>query len=273
MNSILFLTDFSGLAINAGQIAKSLALSHSAKLFALNAIEPTYLITSADIPVQTPIVGQDLVLHAEDLMAEWAKDIRDQIEVETKVEIGFISQSAKDWSRIIKPDLIICGSHGVSGAREFFMGSTAYQIIKHSKIPVLSIPGNFPSKEIKKILYPIRPIEGEIEKFEILIQMHLSNNLEVNILELYHNYEEKEFADTNLSKLKVQLTRAGINFNIYATGGEDFAKEVLNWSKQLEVDAICINATLDYSWREFFIGPFTQRIVNHSTLPVLSLRY
>jgi len=35
---------------------------------------------------------------------------------------------------------------------------------------------------------------------------------------------------------------------------------------------IVINASLDYKWRQFFIGPYTQQVINHAKVPVLSIR-
>ena len=38
----------------------------------------------------------------------------------------------------------------------------------------------------------------------------------------------------------------------------------------INADLIVINATLDYKWTQFFVGPYTQQVVNHAKVPVLS---
>lgn len=50
------------------------------------------------------------------------------------------------------------------------------------------------------------------------------------------------------------------------------ASEVLETAAREETDLIAITASLDYDIRDFFIGPYTQQIVNHAKVPVLSIR-
>jgi nucleotide-binding universal stress UspA family protein len=53
---------------------------------------------------------------------------------------------------------------------------------------------------------------------------------------------------------------------------DDVAKAVLDMSNKEKPDLIVITATLDKSLRDFFMGPYTQDIVNHARSPVLSIR-
>jgi nucleotide-binding universal stress UspA family protein len=53
---------------------------------------------------------------------------------------------------------------------------------------------------------------------------------------------------------------------------EHIARQVLQVSKEEKPDLIVITATLDASLRDFFLGPYTQDIVNHARFPVLSIR-
>jgi nucleotide-binding universal stress UspA family protein len=53
---------------------------------------------------------------------------------------------------------------------------------------------------------------------------------------------------------------------------EDIARQVLVVSRAEKPDLIVITATLDASLKDFFLGPYTQDIVNHAKFPVLSIR-
>jgi hypothetical protein len=57
----------------------------------------------------------------------------------------------------IKIDLVIMGTQGVSGFRDFFIGSTSYYVIKRASCPVLCIPEGKKWFEFNKILFPVRP--------------------------------------------------------------------------------------------------------------------
>ena len=52
----------------------------------------------------------------------------------------------------------------------------------------------------------------------------------------------------------------------------NIAEKVLQVAAQRNDDIIIINATLDAEWYKFFSGSYTQQIVNHSKIPVLSVK-
>ena len=53
---------------------------------------------------------------------------------------------------------------------------------------------------------------------------------------------------------------------------ENIARQVLDIANEEKPDLIVITATLDETIRDFFLGPYTQDIVNHAHYPVLSIR-
>ncbi|MBK8291445.1 MAG: universal stress protein [Flammeovirgaceae bacterium] len=53
---------------------------------------------------------------------------------------------------------------------------------------------------------------------------------------------------------------------------ENVARQVLAIANDKKPDLIVITATLDSSIRDFFLGPYTQDIVNHAAFPVFSIR-
>lgn len=48
----------------------------------------------------------------------------------------------KDTCNELNIDMIVMGSHGVSGLREVFIGSNAEKVVRSSKVPVLVIKNN-----------------------------------------------------------------------------------------------------------------------------------
>lgn len=43
-------------------------------------------------------------------------------------------------------------------------------------------------------------------------------------------------------------------------------------TKTRNPDLLVINTTIDFNWKEVFIGNYTQQIVNHAKVPVLSFK-
>jgi nucleotide-binding universal stress UspA family protein len=78
----------------------------------------------------------------------------------------------------------------------------------------------------------------------------------------------REFVDS----VKVKIEEDEVICRSEIRPAEDVAKEVLKISELEKPDLIVITATLDSSLKDFFLGPYTQDIVNHARFPVLSIR-
>ena len=54
--------------------------------------------------------------------------------------------------------------------------------------------------------------------------------------------------------------------------GTKMPQAVLKMSKSIDADMIIITSNISSDFKQFFIGPFEQHIVNHATMPVLIIR-
>lgn len=171
-------------------------------------------------------------------------------------------------------DLIVMGSYGTSGITEFLMGSTVYSVIKSTLIPVLTVPGTKEVMSFKQILFPVRATQGVMNKYDFLEPIIEKNKARLLIaaLSLPGEIVNRNSLDDDISKLVATLKTSGTDFKSYFYVCANYAKKLFELSEQTKADLIVINATLDYEWKDFFIGPYTQQVVNHSTIPVLSIR-
>lgn len=53
-----------------------------------------------------------------------------------------------------KIDLVIMGTQGATGAKEFFLGSNTVHVIRKATVPILAVPTGYGFKEIKNVLLP-----------------------------------------------------------------------------------------------------------------------
>jgi len=196
------------------------------------------------------------------------------IEFKTILEFGYPADIIRDKAIELSIDLIVMGTHGASGAREFFLGSNAYNVIKNTNIPVLTIPGKKKVKEFKKILFPIRAANGILEKYNFIAPLIEKNQAELVILGLSLESEIFNMEDrrNEIFELGRRLGLNDTSFRSQFFICKNYAKKVLEIARKEKADLIAINASLDYNWRQFFVGPYTQQVVNHSKIPVLSYR-
>jgi nucleotide-binding universal stress UspA family protein len=169
------------------------------------------------------------------------------------------------------------GAYGASGYRDFFIGSNSYYVIKYAGCPVLTIPEGKKWRNFDKVLFPVRPTLGRFKKYQLLSDLVGKNdNNNHCALEVFGISIEKREQDmkqvTEIAKeLNDRLQNAAINFSVSFSNGKNVAEEVLEKADKTNTDLIIISTTVDVSNKQFFIGPFSQRIINHAKIPVLSV--
>lgn len=273
---IVFPTDFTDLAMNALKVATKMCKRHNAELHLVNTVELDYYSFSIE-PYSSTVYSNQEVLDAskENLLRlkeniEFQEGIQCFIHVEPGNPAHYICMVAAE----IRADLIIMATHGASGFREFFIGSNAYKVVKHAPCPVLTIPGSFKKDSFEKIMFPIRSTSGIEEKYEVVKTILMEKNTRLEVTGIVDKAKPEQISkiSSSLSKLKLRMVDDKVNFHSDLFYASNIAGDILRIAGEKESDILAINATLDYNWKELFIGPYTQQIVNHSKIPVLSFR-
>ena len=203
--------------------------------------------------------------HCEKLMQ--SLNIR-QNEINWKYVVleGNIGSEIKKEAEHNRPDFIITGKH--NSEEVSFLGiSHAWQIIKKSNFPILSIPPSALLTDIKKIVFAAEYREGEIsgilslvkiaKKFDAeLVVLHISNHMLAKDFEtqLYDKFKADVQAKVPYEKLKLRL--------VYA---EDIAEGLNNFCLSTKADWLVVSHS-----RSFQFGKsFTKEMSLHSQIPLL----
>jgi nucleotide-binding universal stress UspA family protein len=262
---ILVPTDFSGLAANAMITAIEMCKRHDAVLHLMHVVENRPSTASTETEK-----------NSRDELSALAKKIfiRHSIRIQQYLEFGNPAKVIGDKAIELNCKLIVMGTHGSSGFRELFIGNTAYSVIKNTTIPVLTIPGKKQVINFDKILFPIWASRGIMDKYDFIKPVIEKNNAELVILGLSLSSELFDIKDRKkeLLQLGESLGMNETRFRSVFHVCKNYAKKVLETAKKEKADLIVINASLDHTWRKFFVGPYARQIVNHSKIPVLSIR-
>jgi nucleotide-binding universal stress UspA family protein len=215
--------------------------------------------------------------NASDLLLKQIKhisDIHKSISIKTLLDTGTMWQCVNKYIKEHNINLVVMGSHGTSGVKEYFMGSNTYEVIKQAYCPVLSIPSSFDEVAFNSILYPVRNVEGVVEKYDYVKPIVEKNNSALHILGVGN---EKDMEGVFLLSKKVTSVMEAIDHSkshvtCDVINCEDIAEKILEVAEKRKDDLLIINATLDKKWYQFFKGTYTQKIVNHSKIPVLSIK-
>ena len=164
MKKILVPCDFSKPAINAFKFALDIAERSGGTVILVHVIELPVMHDTVLMPVLS-FEEQLLKELKEKAVAQFKKIIeknkRERVKIFFHVEFGPISRRLLEMIVAQSADVVIMGSHGASGLREYFIGSIAEKIIRKSLCPYLLL--KITTKAPLRILYFPIPLTRKIK--------------------------------------------------------------------------------------------------------------
>lgn len=142
ITNILFATDFSDSSQTAADYAVTLAKLTGAHLHVLHVINELDEHQRVMIPREAFLsLEKGLEIQAikglKRFCREWAKGLITTIHAVVGTPYLKILEVANE----VQADLVIMGTHGRAGMEHIIVGSTAERVVRHSKIPVLTVRG------------------------------------------------------------------------------------------------------------------------------------
>lgn len=275
IENILFPTDFSEAANNAMLIAISIAKREQAILHFLHVIVPRYSNLSFD---NRPEIWQELEQQNKKGLKRLAVALEKQykITVDTHTAISdiYAAESIEQYAGKLKAGLIVMGTHGLSGTRDFFMGSNTYTVMKNVSCPVLAVPEHYKKFFFRNILLPVRRMSEIEDKFRIVTRFLKAPSTRIEFLGLapFSDFTSFDTLTNKIDKLGSSLKSQGIEFVHRNEFCEDIADFVLEYADTCDTELLVINPVMDDHWGFFSLGPYTQKILNHTKKPVLCVK-
>lgn len=181
-----------------------------------------------------------------------------------------IAQQAKRY----KADLIVAGTHGVTGFEEFWIGSNAYRIVINAPCPVITVRHNFDlTKKIQKIIIPIDNTRNTIQKVPYIARVAKSFDSEVHILALYSTVIKaiRNKVDIAANEAKVLMEKLKINCILESMMAENVTQCTLNYASRIDAELISIMTEQETTEANILLGEYARQMVNNSPIPVISI--
>ena len=161
--SVLCPIDFSESSRGALRYARAIAAHFAARLTVVAVDDPLLGEAAALSTAGTP-VSEDTAREIDRFVRQTFKDIRrDGIDLRCETATGKPADEILRVSRERNCDLIVMSSHGLTGFRKMFFGSTTERVLRETTTPVLVTPPLDPgaisiedaSKVIKRVMVPV----------------------------------------------------------------------------------------------------------------------
>jgi nucleotide-binding universal stress UspA family protein len=273
MKRILVPTDFSAHAENALKAAAQIAKKNNCEIFLLHMLEvPSQLNDAISGATGIPEVMLFIKKANEKLHNKREEDYLKGIQITDYVKFEKASEGILLFSKKNKIDLIVMGSHGVSGIEEILIGSNTEKVVRLSDTPVLVIKNDFEnfktenfvfasdfSKEIK---IPFKKMIAFANIFDAklnLVMICTPNSFKTTLI------SEKIMADF-LANFEIK------NYETHIYNDTNIEKGILNFSNKINADLIGICTHGRTGLAHFFIGSISEDLVNHAVRPILTLK-
>lgn len=268
MKKILVPCDFSEPAVEAFRFAINLASKNDGLITVLKVI---------DIPVvYDTAFGVPTYIDNSSLLAELQKDARKNFERlvkkygkgNTNIKFSFIQGptaiTIRDFIEEKKFSLVVMGTHGASGLREFFVGSNAEKIVRFSRVPVFAIRKAVPISSIKNIVFPTSLHSNQsdfIKKLKVL-QEFFGAKLHILFLNTPFNFirdnELKDYASRhNFTNFTLNLRQ-----DRYEPDG------IISFVQEIKADMLAMATHGRKGLSHFITGSIAEDVVNHIECPV-----
>ncbi len=278
MKKILVPVDFSEYAEYALQVAATIAKNQNAEIIVVHmlGLSEAVLTKNESQEVEEAMYYMKVAekRFGTFLAKEYLKGIKTSEIIQNYKIFSELTKVAKENDI----DLIVMGSHGVSGFREeVFVGSNTEKVVRTSEIPVLVIKNEIKDFAIKEIVFACDFKMESIVAYRkaMLLFKKLGGNIHLLFVNLpadhflsSHQVEEriKDF----LFKADSGSLDAYENVVFYS----DYTVEdgVFNYSKKIDADIIVIPTHGRRGLAHFFNGSIGEDIANHASKPVITFK-
>ena len=274
MKKIIVPIDFSEHSEYALKTAAKLAKEANAELLVLHMLELSdVILTESDSQQQQKAVFF-LKLVEQKFETFLDKEYLKDVNVTPIVKHYKVFSEVNDVAKEHDADLIVIGSHGTSGFKEFFVGSNTERVVRNSETPVLVI-----KNEIKDINFGTAVFATNFEEENVRPYLNATSMFEAlgaKLKLLYVNLPNEHF------KSSVEIEKKIAEFLITADGNLDKLNDVayqadytveqgvMNYANKVGADIIAIPTHGRKGISHFFAGSIGEDIANHSPLPVIT---
>lgn len=211
--------------------------------------------------------------NIESLIAEFQPD--QQIgHLDYRLMKGKVGQELARQAKDYNADAIIVGTHGITGYEEYWIGSNANRVVIYSDCPVVTVRYDYDvDADLKRIIMPIDHTQETLQKLPAVVAFAKLYDAEVYLLGLYSTILKsmhKKVEERCDGAFKF-LQKHGIVYHKECLQSENIARDVLSFSNKINANMIAIITERKAS-SNMLLGEYAQKIVNHSNVPVLSIR-
>lgn len=271
MKKILVPFDFSKPAVSSFRFALDFAERSKGSIKLVHVIELPVLHNTLLMP--TLNFEKELLKELREKAASRfekvsAKYGRENVKVTWDVLFGKPSKTLLDLIKAEEFDLVIMGSHGATGLREYVIGSNAEKMIRRSTVPVL-VTKKYSKRAIKNITFP-NTLETENQSALIEKVKALQNFFEARLHVVWINTPLNFTSDVlTQRKLEVFAKHYGLKkYTLHIFNHPNEEDGIIHFNEFLGGDLIAMGTHGRKGFTHVLNGSVAEDVANHTDSPI-----
>jgi nucleotide-binding universal stress UspA family protein len=276
MKKIIVPIDFSEHSEYALEAAAILAQKFNAEIFALHMLEISDAVLTYN-PDEKESKAFYLYKLAEQKFKEFLdKDYLKGVKINPVVKHFKVFSEVNEVAKEINAELIVIGSHGSSGVKEFLVGSNTEKVVRYADVPVLIVKHNPILMDFDQVVFACDFSEESVKPY--MNACKLFSDLGSNMNLVYVNLPNVGYKSTAEMEKRVAEFFKVANGNLNEMNNVsyvcDYSVEqgILNYANVVGADLIAVATHGRRGLAHFFEGSISEDLANHSTLPVMTFK-
>lgn len=272
MKKILVPCDFSKQAVNAFRFALDIARKSGGEVHLTHVIELPVMHDSVLMPVMSfeEVLFKELKEKADVQYEKLKKKYADpKDKVETVTQFGAPARMIVSYIEDKSIDLVIMGTKGASGVKEFVIGSNAEKVVRNSPVPVMAIKDYPRLEKIKDIVFP-NTLNTEHQEDLLMKVKDMQNFFKANIHIVWINTPSNFTRDiATLKRLEAFAKRFLFkNYTIHIFNDLYEEDGIINFAHNLKADMIAMGTHGRKGLAHVLGGSVAEDVVNHVDMPI-----
>ena len=275
MKKILVPTDFSKPAAIAFEVALGIAKKANAEVTLLHIIEQP---GNSTIPITGEVMrtSSDDTLFTMKLIQKSKAQLEKMaagagsVKVKTDLKIGNAFRGMRDIITSKDVDLVVMGTSGRSAFEEVVIGSNTEKVVRHSKVPVLTVHKKPSTMNFKNIVYATSMHKDEEVFSKIVRTAQEMYGAKLHLLRVNTpgNFQRDGVTLKQMELYAKKLNLKNFTINVY----NDITEEegIIRFAETINADMVALATHGRTGFAHLMAGSIAEDVVNHAKRPVLT---
>jgi len=273
MKKILVPCDFSNAAVQAFRFACEIATISKGEVFLLNVIELPSLHSSMLVPIHAyenaflKEIKSKAHKNYEKIKEKWGGKVK----IHFSVEHGSVTDGIKRYVDKKRIDLVVMGTHGSSGLKEFTVGSNTEKVVRSAKVPVIAVKKPVTVTSLKDIIFPtnLKFVNKDLINSIKALQSFLKARLHILYVNVPSNFAPDHFTEKRMIEFARENQFKNCAVHVYNDVDEESG--ILNFSSKFKNKIIAMSTHGRRGINHLMSGSVAEDVVNHIDGPIWTM--